>query len=224
MSDARKKRVKQLAFMLMVHTKNRAIQMITRLSDPVNGLEIWRRSLEEWEAVKRGRYRAMLMQLLQCPLTESRGQALEEWERPVRQYEAQNLDTLRDTIKAAILAHNPQDSEWCRYVRLSATRLQRNDALKSVWKEKGKGKGKRKGKEKGKIKDKSKEGTSDRSNTKCSFCKGKDCLKSLTWPAEKKTMRRELSKLTMIDSDASVHVCPLENGQGARSRKCNGAE
>ena len=97
-------------------------------------------------------------------------------------------------------------------------------ALKSVWKEKAKGKGKRKGKEKGKSKDKSKEGASDRSNTRCSFCKGKDCLKSLTWPAEKKTMRRELSKLTMIDSDASVHVCPLKNGQGARSRKCNGAE
>ena len=46
MSDARKKQVEQLAFMLMVHTKNRAIQMITRLSDPVNGLEIWRRFLE----------------------------------------------------------------------------------------------------------------------------------------------------------------------------------
>ena len=34
-NDARKKRAMQLAFMLMVHTKNRAIQMITRLSDPV---------------------------------------------------------------------------------------------------------------------------------------------------------------------------------------------
>ena len=184
MSDVQEKRVKQLAFMLMMHTKNRAIKMITRLSDPVNGLEIWRRFLEEWEPENRGRYRAMLMQLLQCPLTESRGQALEEWERPVRQYEAQNLDT----IKAAILAHNPQDSEWCRYVRLSATRLQGYDALKSVWKERGKEKGKRKGKEKskrkgkerGKSKDKSKEGTSDTSNTKCFFCKGKDCPKSLT--------------------------------------------
>ena len=71
MSDVRKKRAKQLAFMLMTHTKNRAIQMITRLSDPVNGLEIWRRFLEEWEPVNRGRYRAMLMQLLQCPLTEA---------------------------------------------------------------------------------------------------------------------------------------------------------
>ena len=69
MSDARKKRAKQLAFMLIVHTKNRAIQMITRLSDSVYGLEIWRRFLEEWEPVNRGRYRAMLMQLLQCPLT-----------------------------------------------------------------------------------------------------------------------------------------------------------
>ena len=129
MSDAQKKRAKQLAFMLMMHTKNRTIQMITRLSDPVNGLEIWRRFLEEWEPVNRGRYRGMLMRLLQCPLTESRRQASEEWERPVRQYEAQNLDT----IKAAILAHNPQDSEWCRYVGLSATRLQGYDALKSEW-------------------------------------------------------------------------------------------
>ena len=185
MSDVQKKRVKQLAFMLMMHTKNRAIQTITRLRDPVNGLEIWRRFLEEREQVNRGRYRAMLMQLLQYPLTGSRGQALEEWECPVRQYEAQNLDTLRDTIKAATLAHNPQDSEWCRYVRLSATRLQRYDALKSVWKEKEKGKrkgkekSKRKGKEKGKNKDKSKEGTSDASNTKCSFCKGTDRPKSL---------------------------------------------
>ena len=73
MSDARKKRVKQLAFMLMMHTKNRAIQMITRLSDPVNGLEIWRRFLAEWEQVNRGRYRAMVMQLLQRLLTRSRG-------------------------------------------------------------------------------------------------------------------------------------------------------
>ena len=72
MSDARKKRVKHLAFMLMMHTKNRA----------------------------------MLMQLLQCLLTGIRGRALEEWECLVRQYEAQNLDTLRDTIKAATLAHN----------------------------------------------------------------------------------------------------------------------
>ena len=82
--------MEQLAFMLMVHTKNRTIQMIARLSDPVNGLEIWRRFLEVWEPVNRGRYRAVLMQLLQCPLTESRGQALEECERLVRKYEAQN--------------------------------------------------------------------------------------------------------------------------------------
>ena len=46
MIDVRKKRAKQLAFMLLLmHKKNRAIQMITRLSDPVNGLEIWRRFL-----------------------------------------------------------------------------------------------------------------------------------------------------------------------------------
>ena len=36
MSDVQKKRAKQLAFMLMMHTKNRAIQMVTRLSEPVN--------------------------------------------------------------------------------------------------------------------------------------------------------------------------------------------
>ena len=65
-----------------------------------------------------------------------------------------------------------------------------------------------------KNKDKSKEGTSETSNTKCSFCKGNDCPKSLRWPAEKKTMSHELRKLTMIDSDASVHVCPPNTGQG----------
>ena len=46
MNDAREKRIEQLAFMM--HTKSRAIQMITRLGDSVNGLEIWRRFLEEW--------------------------------------------------------------------------------------------------------------------------------------------------------------------------------
>ena len=30
-------------------TKDRAFQMITKLSDPVNGFDIWRRFLEEWE-------------------------------------------------------------------------------------------------------------------------------------------------------------------------------
>ena len=84
-SDAQKKRAKQLAFMLMMHTKNRAIQMTTRLSDPLHGLEIWRRYLEEWEPVNRGRYRAMPMQLLQFPFVGDRGQALEECECPVRQ-------------------------------------------------------------------------------------------------------------------------------------------
>ena len=43
--------------------------------------------------------------------------------------------------------------------------------------------------------------------------------KSLSWPAEKKTMSHELCKLTTIDSDASVHVCPLKNGQGDGFRK-----
>ena len=81
---------------------------------------------------------------------------------------------------------------------------------------KGKGKSKRKGKKKGKSKDKSKEGTSDTSDTKSSFCKGNDRPKSPTWPAEKKTMSRELCKLTIIDSDALVHVCPLENGHRER--------
>ena len=120
--------------MLTMHTKDRALQMITKLSDPANGFEIWRRFLEEWEPAHRGRHRAMLMQLLQFPFVGHRGQALEEWERLVRQYEAQSLDTLQDTIKGAILAHNPQDPQWWRHVGLNATRLQGYDALNSEWK------------------------------------------------------------------------------------------
>ena len=74
------------------------------------------------------------MQLLQFPFTGDGGQALEEWERLVRQYETQSSDTLQDTIKAAILAHNPQNPEWRRHVGLNATRLQEYEALKSEWK------------------------------------------------------------------------------------------
>ena len=207
---------------------------------------------------------------------------LEEWERLVLQCEAQSSDTLQDTIKAAILAHNPQDPEWRRHVGLNATRLQRYEALKSEWKAlhqacrqwgiadgndttptevdalmkgKGKNKGKGKGKEKdkdkgkeknkGKSKDKPKEGTSDTSNVKYFFCKEKghtrkDCPKFSAWLAEKKTVgheqsansieedgwifaldqeHEELCELTMIDSGASVHVCPPDHGQENGLRK-----
>ena len=34
-------------------------------------------------------------------------------------------------------------------------------------------------------------------------------------------MRHELRKLTMSDSDASVHVCPLNDGQGNGFRKAS---
>ena len=97
---------------------------------------------------------------------------MEECERPVRQYEAENLGHNQSSNTGT----QPQDSEWCRCVRLSATRLQECDALRSMWKGKGKRKGKEnsKRKEKGKSKDKSKEGTSDTSNTEFSFCKGND--------------------------------------------------
>ena len=89
---------------------------------------------------------------------------------------------------------------------------------KSKSKRKGKEEGKRKSKEKGTSKAKSKERTSDTLNAKCSFCKGNDRHKSLTWPAEKKTMSHELSKLTMIDSDASVHVPTQKRPRGQPSQ------
>ena len=42
MNEPRKRPVRQLAFMLTMHTKDRALQMITKLSDPANRLEIWK--------------------------------------------------------------------------------------------------------------------------------------------------------------------------------------
>ena len=78
MNELQKKRARQLAFMLTMHRKDRALQMITKLSDPANAFEIWRWFLEEWELAHSGRYRAMLMQLLLFPFTGDRGQALED--------------------------------------------------------------------------------------------------------------------------------------------------
>ena len=183
MNEPQRRRARQLAITLTIHTKDRALQMITKLSDPANGFEIWRRFLEEWEPAHRERYRAMLMQLLQFPFTGDRGQALEKWERLVRQHEAQSSDTLQDTIKAATLALIPQDPERRRHVGLNATRLQGYHGLRSerkamhqayrqwgiadgndttpmevdaLMKGKGKNKGKGKGKENGKEKGKAK--------------------------------------------------------------------
>ena len=186
----------------------------------------------------------------------------------MRQYDAQSCDTLQDTIKAAILAHNPQDPEWRRHVGLNATRLQGYDVLNSDWKAmqqayrqwgiadgndttpmevdalmkgrgenkgKGKEKGKDKGKEKGKGKSKvkAKEGTSDMSKMKCFFRKEKgharkDCTEFSASLAEKKTVgheqsadheHEELCELIMIDSGASVHVCPPDHCQENGLRK-----
>ena len=110
-----------------------------------------------------------------------------------------------------------------------------------------KSKGKEKGREKGraKSKDKPKEGTPDTPSMKCFFCqeKGharKDCPKFSAWLAERKTVgheqsansieedgwiftldheHEELCKLIMIDSGASVHVCPPDHGQENGLRK-----
>ena len=49
MNEPQKRRARQLAFMLTMHTKGRALQMITKQSDPANGFEVWRRFVEEWE-------------------------------------------------------------------------------------------------------------------------------------------------------------------------------
>ena len=49
MNEPQKRRARQLAFMLTMHTKDRALQMMTKQSDPANGFQIWRRFLEERE-------------------------------------------------------------------------------------------------------------------------------------------------------------------------------
>ena len=131
-NEPQRRRARQLASTLTMHTKRSSIpddRESERSSE-------WTRNLETFSGrVGAGaRYRAMLMQLPQFPFTGDGGQALEEWEELVRQYEAQSSDTLQDTIKAAILLHNPEDAEWRRHVGLNATRLQKYDALRIEWK------------------------------------------------------------------------------------------
>ena len=118
----KKKRGRQLAFMLTMHTKDRALQMITKLSDPTNGFEIWRRFLEEWEPAHRGRCRARLMQFLQFPFAGDRGQA---------------VGGVRET-RAAInqgggAGTHPTGSRMM-HVGLNAATLQGYDALRVEWK------------------------------------------------------------------------------------------
>ena len=163
---------------------------------------------------------------------------MEEWERLVRKYEAQSADTRQDTIKAAILAHKPQDPEWRRHVGLNEAAGY--DALRIEWKAmhqayrqwsmadgndstpmavdaltKGKGKGKGKEKSKAKSKDKPKEGTSDASSMKCFFCKEKsharkDCSKFSAWLAEKKTVAHEQSA-NAIEEDGWIFALSHEH-------------
>ena len=45
-----KRRARQLVFTLTMHTRDRALQMITKRRDPANGFQIWRRFLKEWES------------------------------------------------------------------------------------------------------------------------------------------------------------------------------
>ena len=149
--------------------------MITRLSEPVNGLEIWRR-------VRAGEQRSVSSDADAIAALSSHGK-----QRSSLGGVGTSCTAVRGTEFGHAPGHNQSSNTGTQptgFVRLSATRLQEYDALRSMWKKKGKGKRK----EKGKSKDKSKEETSGTSNTKCSFCKGKDRPKSLSWPAEKKTM------------------------------------
>ena len=118
----------------------------------------------------------------------------------------------RTSVRGSEFGHSQRSNtgaqpEGFRVVQICQTaRLDRRSyALESIGTKKIKRKGKensmREGKER-KIKDKSNEGTSETSNTKCTFCEGKDILK---------TMSHELSKLTMIDSDPSIAPCALLN-------------
>ena len=112
MSDVRKKRAKQLAFMLMVRTKNRANpddHETERSSE-------WTRDLETISGsvgVGEQRSIAMLTQLLQCPLTGIRGRALKEWECLARQHEAHDLDYAPGHNESSNTGHTTHRIQSC---------------------------------------------------------------------------------------------------------------
>ena len=130
----------------------------------------------------------------------------------------------------------PRDKKpWSDETKQSASKKQRLILLQVWWKGSS-------------CQDKAKEGTSDMSNVKRFFCKEKgharkDCTKFSAWLAEKKTVgykhsansieedgwifalghkHDELSELIMIDSGASVHVCPPDHCQENGLRKSSG--
>ena len=85
MNEPQKRRARQLAFMLTMHTEDRALQMITTLSDPANGFEIWRRFLEEVGAGTQRTVPSDADAVVAVSVKKERDQAMEEWERLVRQ-------------------------------------------------------------------------------------------------------------------------------------------
>ena len=90
-------RARQLALAPTVRTKDIALEMGAKLCDPNVGYEIQRRLLEEWDPARRGRCRAMLMQVLPFKVEKDRRQAPREtfMTRPPRYY-GRNLSS-RDT-------------------------------------------------------------------------------------------------------------------------------
>ena len=97
--DAPTRRLSEtLAYMLILMTKDTALEKARNAPEPAHGLETWRLFNKEWEPQVPGRFGGMLIRILETPFPGQSDEEFEAWEALIKKYEDQSKDTLTDAV------------------------------------------------------------------------------------------------------------------------------
>lgn len=95
-----------------------------------NGLEAWRRLVTEFAPKTKGRYQAMLTEILNTHFTQAIHAELESWEGKIKQYQDVSKESVSDNIKAGVVMGNTTDEVVAQHLHLNASRLDTFDKIK----------------------------------------------------------------------------------------------
>ena len=122
MSEYGKSLSRQLYHILVMLCRGAALERIKNTEEN-NGLEVWRKFCAEWEPRTAGRFRGMLSGILAPDLSGDLGEAMEVWERAIREYEHQSGEKVSDNIKVGIVLQRIKDERIKMHLQLNASRL-----------------------------------------------------------------------------------------------------